>query len=201
MSKTVAEPATTLVPKKGWKRVWLNFKRHWQLHLLLLIPTAYLILFNYVPLYGIQIAWKEYSPRRGITGSEWVGWKWFEKVMTNHNFRRYLWNTIILSLQEIAIGFPLPIIIALMINTLKGKRTSKVLQTIFTAPHFISLVVLVGMLQLFFGRYGLITAAHNLYCHKQRTHNKNIACHWLCYYKIAILTTLSRALFHHRPTW
>lgn len=146
MSKTVAEPATTLVPKKGWRRVWLNFKRHWQLHLLLLIPTAYLILFSYVPMYGIQIAWKDYSPRRGIWGSEWVGWEHFTKFFHYYRWPQIVWNTLAISLYQLAAGFPIPIALALMLHVYTGKVLKKVVQNVSYVPHFISMVVMIGII-------------------------------------------------------
>lgn len=146
MSKTVAEPATTLVPKKGWRRVWLNFKRHWQLHLLLLIPTAYLILFSYVPMYGIQIAWKDYSPRRGIWGSEWVGWVHFTKFFKYYRWPQIVWNTLAISLYQLAAGFPIPIALALMLHVYTGKALKKVIQNVSYVPHFISMVVMIGII-------------------------------------------------------
>lgn len=146
MSKTVAEPATTLVPKKGWGKAWLNFKRYWQLHLLLLIPTAYLILFSYVPLYGIQIAWKEYSPRRGIWGSEWVGWVNFTKFFQYYKWPQLVWNTVSISLYEIFVAFPIPIALALLMHVYTGKVLKKVVQNVSYVPHFISMVVMIGIM-------------------------------------------------------
>ena len=98
-----------------------------------------------------------------LMNSEWVGFDNFKRFFTDVQFWDLMKNTFLLCIEGFLIGFPLPIIVALMLNTLKGKRTAKVLQTIFTAPHFISLVVMVGMLQLFFGRYGLVNnLAENL---------------------------------------
>jgi len=140
------------------------FRRDWQLHLLILIPVIYMLIFHYYPMYGVQIAFRDYRPKTGITGSEWVGWKWFEKFMTFPNFRRYLWNTIILSLQEIAIGFPLPIILALMLNTIRNEKFKTFVQRVTYIPHFISLVVLVAMFnQIFNPMNGLYAAIFHLF--------------------------------------
>lgn len=127
--------------------------------LLMLLPAIIVVfLFNYLPIYGVLIAFQDYMPGDDIFSEYtlWIGFENFERFFSDIQFWTLMKNTFLLCIEGFLIGFPLPIIIALMINTLKGKRTSKVLQTIFTAPHFISLVVLVGMLQLFFGRYGLI---------------------------------------------
>jgi putative aldouronate transport system permease protein len=115
-------------------------------------------LFNYLPIYGVLIAFQDFMPGDDIFSEYtiWVGFENFERFFSDIQFWDLMKNTFLLCIEGFLIGFPLPIIVALMINTLKGKRTAKVIQTIFTAPHFISLVVLVGMLQIFFGRYGLI---------------------------------------------
>lgn len=140
------------------------FRRDWQLHLLILIPVIYMLIFHYYPMYGVQIAFRNYRPKTGITGSEWVGWKWFEKFLNTPNFRRYLWNTIVLSLQEIAIGFPLPIILALMLNTIRNEKFKTFVQRVTYIPHFISLVVLVAMFnQIFNPMNGLYAAIFHLF--------------------------------------
>ena len=145
MAKTAVAAPNTLATTKAQK-FWLRFKKNWQLHLMVFLPLCYLVLFSYVPLYGIQIAFKEYSPRAGIWGSEWVGLKHFEKF-----FGYYLWpqlvaNTISLSLYSIIAGFPIPIILALIIHVNTGKVLKKVAQNVSYIPHFISLVVMVGIL-------------------------------------------------------
>lgn len=137
-----------------------EFRRDWQLHLLIMLPVIYLLIFHYWPIYGAQIAFRDYSVRKGITGSEWVGWKWFEKFLTNIKFTEIFSNTLILSLYQILIGFPLPIIFALMINTMKSERFKKIVQTITYMPHFISVVVIVAIMNMVFspinGVYGTV---------------------------------------------
>ena len=138
--------------KKG--KFWKNVP-----FLLMLLPAVLIVfLFSYLPIYGVLIAFQDYMPGDDIFSEYtiWVGWENFQRFFSDVQFWTLMKNTFLLCIEGFLIGFPLPIIIALMINTLKGPKMSKVLQTIFTAPHFISLVVLVGMLQLFFGRYGLI---------------------------------------------
>lgn len=146
MSKTSVAAAPSVLAKTPWQKFWIKFKKNWQLHLMILAPLAYLILFSYVPLYGIQIAFKDYSPRLGIWGSPWVGLKHFEKF-----FGYYLWpqlvkNTLAISLYQILVGFPIPIILALIIHVNTGKVLKKVAQNVSYVPHFISLVVMIGIL-------------------------------------------------------
>lgn len=125
-----------------------NFKRDWQLYLLSLIPVIYIVIFHYGPMYGIQIAFRDYLPVHGITGSEWVGFKWFEKFLTSVKFKEVFLNTVILSLYTIAVTFPLPIIFALMLNALRSDKYKRVAQTISYMPHFISTTVVVAILNM-----------------------------------------------------
>jgi len=139
---------------KGWKTIKENYP-----FLLMLLPAvAVVFLFNYLPIYGVLIAFQDFMPGDKIFSDTtiWVGFDNFKRFFTDVQFWDLMKNTFLLCIEGFLIGFPLPIIVALLINTLKGKRTAKFLQTIFNAPHFISLVVMVGMLQLFFGRYGLV---------------------------------------------
>ncbi len=141
------------------KEKWVaNFKRRKGV-LLFLIPTLiYVFIFCYIPMYGILIAFQDFVPGDSMFGSNayWIGWENFQRFFDMPNFSQIFWNTFILCLEGFLVGFPLPIIVALLLNSLRGKRLKKTLQTIFYAPHFISLVVLVGMLYLFFGSNGLV---------------------------------------------
>ena len=139
------------------------FRRDWQLHLLILLPVLYLIIFHYVPMYGAQIAFRDYRPKLGITGSEWVGLKWFKKFLTNYNFRQILSNTVLVSLYDILVGFPLPVLLALLLNTIKSEKFKKFTQSVTYIPHFISVVVLVAMFnQLFSPMNGLYGTLYRL---------------------------------------
>lgn len=139
--------------------------RHWQLYLFLLLPVAYLLIFHYYPMLGVQIAFKKYSAKLGIWGSSWVGFKNFVKFFNSTQFNRVVGNTIKISLYSLIAGFPLPIIFALMMNVMRNQRYKKVVQTITYMPHFISTVVLVGMLMQIFnpvtGLYGKAYSALN----------------------------------------
>ena len=146
MSKSNVIIPSTLRDKTPLQRFWIVFKKNWQLHLMILAPLAYLILFSYAPLYGLQIAFKDYSPKLGILGSHWVGLKHFAKFFDYYLWPQLVWNTVAISLYQIAVGFPIPIILALIIHVNTGKKLKKVAQNVSYIPHFISLVVMVGIL-------------------------------------------------------
>ena len=126
----------------------------WQLYALLLPTLVYFILFRYVPMYGVQLAFKDFMPNLGITGSPWVGFKHFIRFFNSYQFEVLIKNTLALSLFQLAVGFPLPIILAISINSLRSKKMKKVVQTVTYAPYFISTIVLVGMINIFFSLNG-----------------------------------------------
>jgi putative aldouronate transport system permease protein len=127
---------------------WRNFKRDWQLHLMVLYPVLRVLIFSYGPMYGVQIAFRDYRPSTGILGSEWVGLQWFEQFLTSFNFMAIFKNTIILSLYTLLVSFPLPIIFALILNAMTSKKYKKVAQTISYIPHFISTAVIVSIVTM-----------------------------------------------------
>lgn len=141
--------------ESGWIK---SIKDNYPFLIMLLPAIVVVFLFNYLPIYGILIAFQDFMPGDKILSDTtiWVGMRNFTRFFTDVQFWPLMKNTFLICIQGFLIGFPLPIIIALLLNSLKNKKAAKYLQTIFTAPHFISLVVLVGMLQLFFGRYGLV---------------------------------------------
>ena len=122
---------------------------NWQLYVMVLPAVLYILLFSYKPMYGIQIAFRDFSFRDGITGSEWVGFDQFRRLFSSHWFPVILRNTLTISFLNLFINFPLPIIFALMANELKNEKVKRTLQTVSYAPHFISTVVLCGMVILF----------------------------------------------------
>ncbi|MCG7409018.1 ABC transporter permease subunit [Paenibacillus sp. ACRRX] len=125
------------------------FTKNWQLYLLILPVVVYYIVFHYLPMYGIQIAFKDFIANKGIWDSPWVGFKHFERFFNSFYFERLLSNTILISLYTLALSFPIPIILALMLNEVKAEGFKKLVQTITYAPHFLSVVVIVGMLFIF----------------------------------------------------
>lgn len=127
---------------------------NWQLYLLLIIPVVITIIYKYIPMYGIQIAFRDYKPARGFFGSQWKGFYWFERFFTAPTFRRMIVNTVKLSLYSLLWSFPVPIILALAINQLRFKKYKRVVQTVLYAPHFISIMVVCGMIRIFLSPYG-----------------------------------------------
>ena len=143
--------------KSVWKRISMEVKRHWQLYLMLVLPVTYLIIFAYLPMGGAIIAFKDYSIRGGIWGSDWVGLKHFRNFFTTPDFRNLMRNTLALSLYSLIISFPMPILLALAINEMRGRHYKKVVQMVTYLPYFISTVVLVGIMQNIFSvRTGLV---------------------------------------------
>lgn len=126
----------------------------WQLYLMLLIPIIITIIYKYGPMYGIQIAFRDYKPQQGFFGSKWVGLEWFERFFTAPTFKRMIVNTVKLSLYGLLWSFPVPIILSMIINQIRFKRYKRVVQTILYAPHFISIMVVCGMIRIFLSPYG-----------------------------------------------
>lgn len=141
---------TKTEPKeKTGSPLWRNIKGNRGLYLLLAPTMIYFIVFHYFPLYGLQIAFKDFVAVQGITGSEWVGFKHFDRFFNSFSFWTLIRNTLLLNLYDLVITFPIPIIFALMLNQVPRERFKKFVQTVTYAPHFISVVVLIGMLSLF----------------------------------------------------
>ena len=151
MKKVVVEKAKQ---GSGWQRFCLNFKRNWQLHLMILLPAIYVILFEYWPMYGIQIAFRDFSPRGGITGSDWVGLFQFKRFFANYKWSQYVLNTLRIAMYQIVVGFPIPIILALLIHVNEHPILRKFTQNLSYIPHFISTVVMVGILNQVLNPFG-----------------------------------------------
>ncbi len=131
-------------------------KNNYQLYLLVLPALILLIIFKYVPMYGAIIAFKDFNPLQGIMGSPWIGWKNFEKFMSTPDFMDLLKNTLKLSAFGLIFGFPVPIILALMIHRIKRVSIKKNIQLVLYAPNFISVVVVVGIVFIFLSPVGPI---------------------------------------------
>lgn len=138
----------TKVPKKKINYA-VYFKNNWQLYVLILPAIIYFIVFNYMPLYGIQIAFKDFKAVFGISGSKWVGLKHFENFFHAYYFKRLLANTLLLNVYNLLWSFPVPIILAILLNQIKGPKIKRFIQTSIYVPYFISTVVLAGMLYIF----------------------------------------------------
>ncbi len=147
MQKVKSKRLASAIPcLKAWRK---SIRKHWQLYLLLIPVLASFIIFNYIPMAGIQIAFKDFTLKDGIWGSEWIGFYHFERFFTGYKFMTILKNTLLLSVTHMIFTFPFPIIFALALNELRNARAKSMVQTITFAPHFISTVVIVGMMTAF----------------------------------------------------
>lgn len=140
-----------------------RIKSRWQLYLFLLVPVIYILVFQYYPMTGIQLAFKKFNITKGIWGSEWIGLENFKRFFSSYYFERTVKNTIRISLYSLLAGFPLPVIFALMLNSMRNQKYKKFVQMITYFPHFISTVVLIGMVMQIFntriGIYGIVYRA------------------------------------------
>ncbi|MCY4021286.1 MAG: ABC transporter permease subunit [Chloroflexi bacterium] len=151
----------SLVEERAF-RLWLRIRRNWQLYVLLFLPVLWLIVFRYAPMYGAQIAFRQYSPAFGIEGSPWVGFANFIRFFNSPKFEPVIINTVVLSFYSLLV-FPIPIILALSLNQVRSRMFRNSVQMITYAPHFISTVVIVGMLfQFLHPRVGFTASLANL---------------------------------------
>ena len=149
---------TAAQPKSFWGRLKKDIKRYHSAYIMVIPVMLFYIIFCYKPMYGALMAFQNYSPALGIGGSEWVGFKHFVDFITQPDFFTLLRNTLSLSICGLIFGFPMPIIFALMINELRFAKFKRVIQTVSYLPHFISLVVICGMVKDFVGISGILTA-------------------------------------------
>jgi ABC-type polysaccharide transport system permease subunit len=150
------------INQKGASRgfVWdarQELRRNYQLYLIVLIPIVFVFIFHYLPLYGAQIAFRDFKAADGIWGSKWVGLKHFISFFQSYQFNRVVTNTLLISVYDLVAGFPLPILLALALNNIRNKSFKKVVQMTTYAPHFISTVVMAGIVVQFLSlKYGLV---------------------------------------------
>lgn len=140
---------TMLAANRGLQRR-RSLARFWQnryMHLLLLPAIVYVLVFCYAPMYGIQVAFKDFSIRKGIWGSPWVGFKHFEAFFDSIYFGRLIRNTVLISLESVLFSFPIPIIFALLLNEVRYRRFRNLIQTVSYYPHFVSVVIVVGIMR------------------------------------------------------
>ncbi len=143
------------VNKKTFYKKYI--KEYWVFYLLLLPAILDVLIFKYFPMYGIQIAFRNYRVKQGIWGSEWVGLKYMIQFISSPNFVQILRNTFLLSLYNLVFGFPVPIVLAIMINEIRRKTIKKTAQMITYMPHFISMVAIVGLINLVLDRqHGIV---------------------------------------------
>ena len=132
------------------------FNKEWQLHLMILLPMIFLILFSFLPMFVLRLAFVEkLSYKKGIWGSEWAGLKWFKYIFTSlPEFKRAFRNTLFIATSKLVLGFPVPIIISLLLNEMRSKRYKKLIQTLIFLPYFISWVVMGGIIKTIFAHVG-----------------------------------------------
>ncbi|GHU73711.1 sugar ABC transporter permease [Clostridia bacterium] len=151
-------------PSLRRRRYWLGILRNWQLYVFIAPAFIYVLIFNYFPMYGVQLAFKTLSLRVGITRSPWVQpiFKYFTDFFASRKFTTVITNTLLLNLYGLAAGFPFPIILAVLLNEHVSSRYRKLVQNVTYAPYFISTVVMVGIIKLFFAHNGIINSLTGL---------------------------------------
>ncbi len=151
--------AANQLPKQAplHKRLAENIRNHPLLYVLALPVTAYYLIFNYYPMYGVLMAFQDFKPALGIWGSRWVGLKHFEKFIGGIYFWRLVRNTLSINLGMLLVGFPIPILFALLLNEIPHRGFQRVTQTVTYMPHFISSVVVCGLMLQFCGSNGILT--------------------------------------------
>lgn len=151
-----AKPGATGTGVKKRNQVWQRIIKYKYIYLILLPGMAYFLIFCYGPLYGIQLAFKDFSISKGIWGSEWIGYEKFTMLFENMEFWSALRNTLEISILKIGFGFPVPIILAILINELRKGAYKRVIQTVFTFPHFLSWIIISGIMLNLLGNDGVI---------------------------------------------
>lgn len=154
-----AEPPNTLArPEKKslGARLCKEWKHNKQVYLILIPVVAYFIIFHYIPMLGVQIAFRDYSISGGIWGSRWVGLQHFKDYFNSYYFGRLIKNTVLLSVFNIILSFPASIILALLINEVRNTKFKRIVQTVTYLPHFISIVIVCALLRDFFSSTGLV---------------------------------------------
>ena len=148
-----AGPAALSRPSRA-KPLGRRLADNWQMYALLAIPVVLTVVYKYIPMYGIQIAFRDFDPNLGFLESQWVGLKWFARFFNAPTCFRMIKNTVLISLFSLLWSFPIPIILSLMINQLRNARFKRVVQTVLYAPHFISVMVICGMIRIFLSPTG-----------------------------------------------
>lgn len=131
-------------------------KNNWQLYVMLILPLIYLLVFKYLPMVGTVVAFKDYNIFQGIWESDWVGFAHFKEAFASKEFWLAIKNTLVLNLGDLLLGFPIPIILAIFLNELNGNKVKKASQVIMYLPHFLSWVIIAGIVQQVFSTNGLI---------------------------------------------
>lgn len=133
MKPQLSTKTASVVPVK--KGIAFYLKRDWQLYLLLLIPMLFIVIFKFLPMMGLSIAFLDYKPIKGFAGSEFIGFDVFKDIFTSKDFYKALKNTLVLNFLDLLIGFPAPIILAILLNEIRIKWFKKITQTVLYLPH------------------------------------------------------------------
>lgn len=162
--RKIVPSQTGYLPAKTQKKFnWSAYlAKNWFLYAMLVPVILYFVIFHYAPMYGVVIAWKRFIPSKGILGSPWIGWIHFKSFFGSFYFERILRNTFILSFYELIWGFPIPIIFALLLNEIKNTYFKRTVQTISYLPHFISTVIVCGIIFDFLDESGTINTFLNV---------------------------------------
>lgn len=134
------------IARKRRRTLWKNVSINWELYLLVLAPLAWIFIFRYIPMYGAQIAFRDFVPALGIWGSRWVGLENFIRFFRSYNFENVMVNTLVLTFYQLLAGFPIPIVLAIFIHYCPNHGFKRTVQMVTYAPHFISVVVMVGII-------------------------------------------------------
>lgn len=152
--------ANTLAPRSGSSKMHntlVYVRQHWQLYLLFMLPAFVLtIVFRYIPMGGVLIAFENYNPFVGVFGSEWVGFSHFQRFLSSPDFLSYLANTLKLSVFGLLWGFPAPILLAFLLNRILNKKTKQKIQLVLYMPNFISVIVLCGIVRILLSPTGMV---------------------------------------------
>lgn len=133
------------VRKRDWDETKKKLRKNWQLYLIIAPPLIFIFIFNYIPIYGVLIAFKQYVATKGILGSEWVGLKYFKQFLGSYQFARLMKNTLGISIYSLIAGFPIPILLAIAINECRNSKMRKMVQFVSYMPHFISVTVMTSV--------------------------------------------------------
>ena len=159
MSKAPANAAAVKGGGSKMHNTLVYIRQHWQLYVLFMLPAfALTIIFRYVPMGGVLIAFMDYNPFRGILGSEWVGFEHFQRFLSSPDFMRYLMNTLKLSVFGLLWGFPAPILLAFLLNRILSKSAKQKIQLVLYMPNFISVIVLCGIVRILLSPTGMINS-------------------------------------------
>jgi len=159
MSNVTRRQTNRVLTGASWgKRTLTGIRMHWQIYVIVLLPIIWYAIFAYLPLGGLQLAFKKYMPRRGIWGSPWEGFKNFQNVFIDPAFMRSIWRTLSINILRLVFVFPFPIILALLLNEMKAQRYKGILQTVMTFPHFLSWVIVSSILTNVLAADGLVNS-------------------------------------------